>query len=112
MECWAFNRRLRRARRSLLKNRNEMECAPRIARCAAIHHSITPSLHHSIPIMPEVPIIMPQLGESIAEATIVSVAVQAGDQVEADQDVMEVETNKAVMGVTTPCPGRVKKLLV
>jgi pyruvate/2-oxoglutarate dehydrogenase complex dihydrolipoamide acyltransferase (E2) component len=62
--------------------------------------------------MPEVPIIMPQLGESIAEATIVSVAVKAGDQVEADQDVMEVETNKAVMGVTTPCPGRVKKLLV
>lgn len=55
---------------------------------------------------------MPQLGESIAEATVVSIAVKVGDQVQADQDVMEVETNKAVMGVTSPCPGRVKELLV
>lgn len=62
--------------------------------------------------MPQIPIIMPQLGESIAEATVVSIAVKIGDQVQADQDVMEVETNKAVMGVTSPCPGRVKELLV
>lgn len=55
---------------------------------------------------------MPQLGESIAEATIVTVAVSPGDEVAADQDVMEVETNKAVMGVTSPCRGRVKQLLV
>jgi pyruvate/2-oxoglutarate dehydrogenase complex dihydrolipoamide acyltransferase (E2) component len=52
---------------------------------------------------------MPQLGESIAEAAIVSIAVQVGDQVEADQDVLEVETNKAVMGVTSPCAGAVKE---
>lgn len=62
--------------------------------------------------MPLVPIIMPQLGESIAEATVVSIAIKIGDQVEADQDVMEVETNKAVMGVTAPCPGKVKEILV
>lgn len=62
--------------------------------------------------MPQIPIIMPQLGESIAEATVVHIAVQVGDLVEMDQDVMEVETNKAVMGVTTPCPGRVRELLV
>ena len=62
--------------------------------------------------MPQVPIIMPQLGESIAEATVVSIAVKIGDQVQADQDVMEVETNKAVMSVTSPCPGRVEKLAV
>ena len=62
--------------------------------------------------MPQIPIIMPQLGESIAEATIVNIAVQVGDQVEADQDVIEVETNKAVMSVTTPCPGRVGCILV
>lgn len=48
---------------------------------------------------------MPQLGESIAEATIVRFGVKVGDRVEADQEVMEVETNKAVMGVITPCPG-------
>jgi pyruvate/2-oxoglutarate dehydrogenase complex dihydrolipoamide acyltransferase (E2) component len=62
--------------------------------------------------MPQIPIIMPQLGESIAEATIVSLAVKEGDEVEVDQDVIEVETNKAVMSVTTPCKGRVEKLLV
>ena len=62
--------------------------------------------------MPLIPIIMPQLGESIAEATVVSLAVKVGDHIEADQDVMEVETNKAVMGVTSPCPGHVKEILV
>jgi tRNA A37 threonylcarbamoyladenosine synthetase subunit TsaC/SUA5/YrdC len=42
--------------------------------------------------MPQIPIIMPQLGESIAEATIVSIAAKVGDNVKADQDVLEVET--------------------
>jgi pyruvate/2-oxoglutarate dehydrogenase complex dihydrolipoamide acyltransferase (E2) component len=55
--------------------------------------------------MPKVPIIMPQLGESIAEATVVQLTVKAGDHVETDQEVLEVETNKAVMSVVTPCAG-------
>ena len=62
--------------------------------------------------MPEVPILMPQLGESIAEATIIRLNVTVGDQVVADQEVIEVETNKATMGVTTLCNGTVKQLLV
>ncbi len=53
---------------------------------------------------------MPQLGESIAEATIVSIKVQPGEKVAADQEIIEVETNKAVMGVTTPCPGEIAKI--
>ncbi len=60
--------------------------------------------------MPQVPIIMPQLGESIAEATIVDVKVKAGDNVAADQEIIDVETNKAVMGVTTPCKGKIDKI--
>jgi len=48
---------------------------------------------------------MPQLGESIAEATIVRVLFQPGDIVAADADMIEVETNKAVMAVTAPCGG-------
>jgi pyruvate/2-oxoglutarate dehydrogenase complex dihydrolipoamide acyltransferase (E2) component len=60
--------------------------------------------------MPQVPIIMPQLGESIAEATIVDVKVNPGDQVAADQEIIDVETNKAVMGVTTPCKGKIDKI--
>jgi pyruvate/2-oxoglutarate dehydrogenase complex dihydrolipoamide acyltransferase (E2) component len=57
----------------------------------------------------QIPIIMPQLGESIAEAAIVNFLVQPGDQVEADQNIIEVETNKATMTVTSPCSGRVLK---
>ncbi len=60
--------------------------------------------------MPQVPITMPQLGESMAEATIVSIKVQAGETVAADQEIIEVETDKAVMGVTTPCAGTVAKI--
>jgi pyruvate/2-oxoglutarate dehydrogenase complex dihydrolipoamide acyltransferase (E2) component len=54
---------------------------------------------------------MPQLGESIAEATVINLFVKAGDTVEADQDVMEVETNKATTNVTAPCRGKVAKVL-
>jgi len=55
---------------------------------------------------------MPQLGESIAEATIVNIAVKPGENVHADQDVLEVETNKAMMTVTSPCTGTVQNWVV
>lgn len=55
---------------------------------------------------------MPQLGESIAEATITHLLIEAGDTVEADQDVIEVETNKATMTVVSPCRGKLVKWLV
>jgi pyruvate/2-oxoglutarate dehydrogenase complex dihydrolipoamide acyltransferase (E2) component len=60
--------------------------------------------------MPAIPIIMPQLGESIAEANIIGFLVEPGDAVEAGQDLIEVETNKANMTVTAPCGGRVEKI--
>ncbi|NBS53052.1 MAG: 2-oxo acid dehydrogenase subunit E2, partial [Spartobacteria bacterium] len=53
-----------------------------------------------------VPIQMPQLGESIAEATIVRILHQEGDTVQADADIIEVETNKAMMAVTASCTGQ------
>jgi pyruvate/2-oxoglutarate dehydrogenase complex dihydrolipoamide acyltransferase (E2) component len=58
--------------------------------------------------MPQISIIMPQLGESIAEAAIINFLVQPGDQVEGGQDLIEVETNKATMTVTAPCGGRIE----
>lgn len=61
--------------------------------------------------MAQVPILMPQLGESIAEATVVQILIEAGGAVEGDKDVLEVETNKAVMGVTAPCSGEIKEWL-
>lgn len=60
--------------------------------------------------MPTVPILMPQLGESIAEATVIRLGVQVGDAVRTDQEIIEVETNKAVMGVTTLCDGIVSDI--
>jgi pyruvate/2-oxoglutarate dehydrogenase complex dihydrolipoamide acyltransferase (E2) component len=59
-----------------------------------------------------IPIIMPQLGESIAEAAIVNFLVKPGDTVATDQDLIEVETNKATMTVTSPGSGRVVKFTV
>lgn len=60
--------------------------------------------------MPTIQILMPQLGESIAEATIVRVLVETGQEVEAGADVFEVETNKATMAVGSPCAGRMGQI--
>ena len=61
--------------------------------------------------MPKVPILMPQLGESIAEATIIRLNIALGDLVVRDQDIIEVETNKAVMEVTSLCSGKVVEIV-
>ena len=59
--------------------------------------------------MPTVPILMPQLGESIAEATVIRIDIEVGT-VKADQEIIEVETQKATMGVTTLCDGTVSEI--
>jgi pyruvate/2-oxoglutarate dehydrogenase complex dihydrolipoamide acyltransferase (E2) component len=58
-----------------------------------------------------IPILMPQLGESIAEATILRLEVAPGDFVHADQEIIEVETQKATMSVTIPCSGKVEEFI-
>lgn len=60
----------------------------------------------------QVPILMPQLGESMAEATVVNLLVAPGDAVKADQDILEVETNKAVFQVGSSCDGVIGRFLV
>ncbi|MEZ5387831.1 MAG: 2-oxo acid dehydrogenase subunit E2 [Prosthecobacter sp.] len=61
--------------------------------------------------MPSIPILMPQLGESIAEATIIRILIPAGGTVEAGGDIFEVETNKATMAVTAPCAGKLSQVI-
>ncbi len=61
--------------------------------------------------MRTIPILMPQLGESIAEATIIRILVEPGRVVEAGCDLFEVETNKATMAVTAPCAGKVGQIV-
>ncbi|MEZ5301396.1 MAG: biotin/lipoyl-containing protein [Verrucomicrobiales bacterium] len=58
----------------------------------------------------QIPIVMPQLGESIAEATIVRLLALPGEEVGEGQDIMEVETNKATMTVPSPCAGKVAEM--
>jgi len=58
------------------------------------------------------PILMPQLGESIAEATVIDILVEAGALVQAGEDIIEVETQKATMNVTAPCAGIIDHYLV
>ncbi len=60
--------------------------------------------------MKQIPIIMPQLGESIAEAAVINFLIKPGDSVQADQDIIEVETDKATMNVSSPGHGTIQKL--
>jgi pyruvate/2-oxoglutarate dehydrogenase complex dihydrolipoamide acyltransferase (E2) component len=54
--------------------------------------------------MPRIPISLPQFGES-AEATVVTWLVEPGGTVTADQEVVEVQTEKSVMTVVAPAAG-------
>lgn len=55
--------------------------------------------------MQRLPVTLPQFGESAAEATVVTWLVQAGQSVAADQELVEVQTEKSVMTVTAPVAG-------
>lgn len=50
-------------------------------------------------------VIMPQLGESIAEGTIVKWLVAPGGRIEKDQSLMEVETDKVALEIPSPASG-------
>src|ERR1700730_5806567 len=54
--------------------------------------------------------LLPDLGEGLTEAEIVSWHVQAGDIVTVDQLIVEVETAKAVWAVKVPAAGPVAAL--
>ncbi len=50
-------------------------------------------------------IIMPQLGESIAEGTVVKWLIPTGGRVEKDQSLLEVETDKVALEIPSPAAG-------
>lgn len=53
-----------------------------------------------------------ELGEGIDEAEVIAVSVKEGDNVSADQTLLELETGKAVIEFPSPASGVVKSLLV
>lgn len=61
--------------------------------------------------MAQVELIMPKMGESIMEATILSWVKQVGDQVEVDDTILEIATDKVDSEVPSPVAGRIAKIL-
>ncbi|MBX3302119.1 MAG: 2-oxo acid dehydrogenase subunit E2 [Nitrospira sp.] len=57
-------------------------------------------------------IIMPQLGESIAEGTVVKWFVPAGGVIQKDESLLEVETEKVTLEIPSPITGRVDEIRV
>ena len=55
--------------------------------------------------MARVPIVMPQMGESIAEGTILRWLRKVNDRVQADEIIVEVETDKANVEIESPATG-------
>lgn len=55
--------------------------------------------------------LLPDVGEGLQEAEIVSWHVAPGDHVVADQPLLAIETDKAVVEVPSPQSGRIEKLL-
>ncbi len=57
-------------------------------------------------------ITLPHLGESIDSGDVLSIFVSEGDTIQADQDIIEIETDKATMPVPSSAAGKVLKILV
>lgn len=56
-------------------------------------------------------VIMPQMGESVAEGTITRWLVHEGDRIEKEQPIVEISTDKIDTEVPSPVTGILKKIL-
>ncbi len=59
----------------------------------------------------KIELLMPKVGESINEATILNWLKQEGDEVEVDDPVLEIATDKVDTEVPSPVSGTIRKLL-
>ncbi|MBS0181904.1 MAG: 2-oxo acid dehydrogenase subunit E2 [Nitrospira sp.] len=57
-------------------------------------------------------IIMPQLGESIAEGTVVKWLIPVGGMIQKDESLLEVETEKVTLEIPSPATGIVNEIVV
>ncbi len=55
---------------------------------------------------------LPDVGEGIHEAEVLAIKVKAGEMVKEYQPIFDVETDKAVVEITSPVSGQVEKILV
>jgi pyruvate/2-oxoglutarate dehydrogenase complex dihydrolipoamide acyltransferase (E2) component len=56
-------------------------------------------------------VVLPPLGESVAEGTIAQWLVKEGDRVERDQPLVEVTTDKVDVEIPSPCAGIVARIV-
>src|SRR5205814_10630515 len=57
-------------------------------------------------------VVMPQMGVSVSEGTITKWLKQEGDQVEADESLLEISTDKVDTEVPSPASGTLTQILV
>jgi len=62
--------------------------------------------------MAKVDVIMPQMGESIAEGTLSRWIKQVGDQVKRDEPIFEISTDKVDAEIPSPAAGVLAEILV
>jgi pyruvate dehydrogenase E2 component (dihydrolipoamide acetyltransferase) len=63
-------------------------------------------------ISEEIEVLLPNLGENIAEATVVKVNIKVGDEIKKNEIVLEVETGKASLEITSEYDGSIKAVFV
>ena len=56
-------------------------------------------------------IVVPDIGENVESGKVVAVHIKAGDSLEVDDTVVELETDKAVVEIPSPFKGKVKEVL-
>lgn len=61
--------------------------------------------------MAEIELLMPKMGESVAEATITKWLKSEGETVEAEEAVLEIATDKVDSEIPAPETGKIKKIL-
>ena len=61
--------------------------------------------------MPQVEVKVPQLSESVSEATLVAWRKKAGEAVKRDENLIDIETDKVVLELPAPADGVIAKLI-
>jgi pyruvate/2-oxoglutarate dehydrogenase complex dihydrolipoamide acyltransferase (E2) component len=59
-----------------------------------------------------IPIVMPQLGESVAEGTVIEWLKQEGDRIQKDEAVLAISTEKVDAEIPAPASGVLSRILV
>src|SRR3989337_531388 len=77
---------------------------------STLHQNSRPDPFRGRRIMPK-EVIMPQMGESVVEGTILRWLIQEGQRVEKDQSLVEISTDKVDTEIPSPVAGLVTKIL-